>query len=56
MEHTATCDACGRQFTFTDFRHDRCPHCCPKDGTDDPWSDDLTQDSEVSDWTEQEPE
>jgi len=31
MERTTTCDACGRQYTFTDFRHDRCPYCCPKE-------------------------
>jgi hypothetical protein len=51
-----TCDACGRKFTFTDFRHDRCPFCCPKDEHDDIWRDDLAQESEVSDWPEQEHE
>ena len=43
-----TCDACGRQFTFTDFQHDRCPYCCPKDEQDDIWGDDLTQESDES--------
>jgi hypothetical protein len=43
-----TCDACGRKFTFTDFRHDRCPYCCPKDEQDDIWGDDLTQESDES--------
>jgi hypothetical protein len=43
-----TCDACGRQFKFTYFQHDRCPHCCPKDESIDPWEDDLSQESDVS--------
>ena len=56
MECTTTCDACGRQFTFTDFRNDRYLYCCPKDDPDNIWSDILAQESDISDRPDQTPE
>jgi hypothetical protein len=42
----AICPACGRHYTYTNARTDRCPVCCPKP---EPEVDDYNYDQSVND-------